>query len=37
MTDEAKLMVFTSLPYYYVVDFYDAHQCSLIILTTAVI
>ena len=37
MIDEAKVMAYTLLAYSYEVGFYDAHQCSLIIPTTAVI
>ena len=37
MTDETKVMAYTSLDYCYEVVFNDAHQCSLIIQTTAAI
>ena len=37
MIDEAKVMAYTSLAYSYDVAFYNAHQCSLIIPTTAII
>ena len=37
MTDEAKVIAYTSLAYSYEVGFYDVHQCSLIIPTTIAI
>ena len=37
MTDEAKVIAYTSPAYSYEVGFYNAHQCSLIIPTTTAI
>ena len=37
MTDEAIIMAYTLLAYSYKVGFYNAHQCLLIIPTTAFI
>ena len=37
MTDEANVVAYTSMAYSYEVGFYDVHQYSLIIPTTATI